>query len=247
MACEGLAVLNTEWHPLSWWRAGESNPPPPLNIKKGVKEHPPTHPPLEDSKLGALVRVVTSQGGGSIMLWVDFTYDYNMALEVIEGNMTAVKYINEILRDVILPFQQAHPAETFILVDDNATSHRARVVTAYKHADNISTEDWQARSPDLSVIEHAWDMLQRVVNAQQPAPDGLADLSVAVQGDRNNLGQDKLMQLVPQRSKRVAWCDPRQGKLHPLLTPRTPLSVTVCTSEWKINLLIFPLLFIYWR
>ena len=74
--------------------------------------------------------------------------------------MTATKY-----RDEILPFQRAHPAENVILVDDNATSYRTRVVTAYKQANNIITEDWPARSPDRSVIEHAWDMLQRVVNA----------------------------------------------------------------------------------
>ena len=51
-------------------------------------------------------------------------------MEVIEGNITAAKYRDEILRDVILPFQQAHQTENFIFVGDNATNHRARVVTA---------------------------------------------------------------------------------------------------------------------
>ena len=37
MACEGLAALNTEWYPLSWWRGGENTP---YNIKKGVKVPP---------------------------------------------------------------------------------------------------------------------------------------------------------------------------------------------------------------
>ena len=66
------------------------------------------------------------------MVWAGFAHDHKIPLEFIEGNMTAAKYSDKILRDVILPFQQAHPAENFILVDDNATSHRARVVTVYK-------------------------------------------------------------------------------------------------------------------
>ena len=74
--------------------------------------------------------------------------------------MTATKY-----RDEILPFQRAHPAENVILVDDNATSHRPGVITAYKQDNNVIVEYWPARSPDPNEIEHAWDMLQRVVNA----------------------------------------------------------------------------------
>ena len=60
--------------------------------------------------------------------------------------MTASKYKYEILRDVTLLLQQAHPAENFILVDDNATSHRARVVKTDKQAHGFITEDERDRS-----------------------------------------------------------------------------------------------------
>ena len=52
----------------------------------------------------------------------------------------------------IVSFQQAHPAENYILMDDDVTSHRARVVTAYKQANNVITEDWPVRFPDLHMI-----------------------------------------------------------------------------------------------
>lgn len=61
-------------------------------------------------------------------------------------------------------------------MDDNATSNRAGVVTA-----NIIIEDWPARSRDLNVIGHAWDMLQRAVNAGEPAPNSLVEHCIAVQ------------------------------------------------------------------
>nr|KAG5689122.1 hypothetical protein BaRGS_013883 [Batillaria attramentaria] len=51
----------------------------------------------------------------SIMVWAGFIYDHKIVLEVIDGNMTAVKYRDDILRDVILPFKQQHPVENFIL------------------------------------------------------------------------------------------------------------------------------------
>ena len=78
--------------------------------------------------------------------------------------MTATKYRDEILCNIILPFKQAHQAANFILVDDNVEHHHARVITAYKQANNIITEDWQVHSTDLKVIKHAWDMLQRAIN-----------------------------------------------------------------------------------
>ena len=78
-----------------------------------------------------------SQAGSFIMVWAGFTYDCRIALEVIKGNMIATKY-RDVLPDV---FQQAQPAENFILVDDNAMSHRARAVTTYKQANNIIIED----------------------------------------------------------------------------------------------------------
>ena len=135
-----------------------------------------------------------------------FTYDHKIPLRVIEGNMNATKYRDEILRDIIVPFQEAHPPENFILLDDNATSHRTRIITAYKQANNITTVDWPARSPDLNVIEHAWDMLQKAVNARQPAPNTLADLSRVVREEWNQLDQNKLRHLVrnvPNRYREV--------------------------------------------
>nr|KAG5712395.1 hypothetical protein BaRGS_023974 [Batillaria attramentaria] len=140
------------------------------------------------------------------MVWAGFTYDHKIALEVIDGNMTAVKYRDDILRDVILPFKQQHPVENFILVDDNVTSHRARIIQAYKNTTNIVTEDWPARSPDLNVTEHVWDMLQRAVRDRQPPPNNVAELTRAVQEEWNNLDQQKLRRLVrsvPRRCREV--------------------------------------------
>ena len=44
--------------------------------------------------------------------------------------MTAAKYGDEILLGVMLSFQQAHPVENIILVNDDTISRCARVIKA---------------------------------------------------------------------------------------------------------------------
>ena len=98
------------------------------------------------------------------------------------------------------------PAKNFILEDDNATSYHGRIVTAYKQANSIIIEEGPARSPDVNVTEHAWDLLQRAVDARLSAPNRLAELSGAVQEEWKNLHQNeprRLGRIVPNRCREV--------------------------------------------
>ena len=86
-------------------------------------------------------------------------------LLVLNGTLTGQRYINEVLQPVVLPFVQQHH---IVLQDDNARPHRARIVQQFLQQNNVDHLDWPARSPDLSPIEHVWDILSQRVRQRVP-------------------------------------------------------------------------------
>jgi len=65
------------------------------------------------------------------MVWGDISMQGRTDLHVLpQGSMTSVKYRNEILDVYIRPYASA-VGEDFILMDDNAPPHHARIITDY--------------------------------------------------------------------------------------------------------------------
>ena len=105
-------------------------------------------------------------GKGSVMVWAGIVVNGNTDLYVIEnGTLAALRYCNEVLYQFVRLYAGAIGPE-FILMDDNASPHRAQVTNAYLEHETIVRMDWPARSPDLNPIEHAWDILQRAISAR---------------------------------------------------------------------------------
>jgi len=53
-------------------------------------------------------------------------------------------------------------------MDDNASPHRSRAITAYLQSEAVTSLPWPPMTPDLNTIEHIWDMLGRRVQAVEP-------------------------------------------------------------------------------
>ena len=105
-------------------------------------------------------------GGGSIMVWGGISVQDKTELHVFQNGMvTGVGYRDEILHPIVRPYAGAI-GPTFILMDDNARPHRARVVDQYYEDESIERLGWPSKSPDLNPIEHVWDMLRRAVSAR---------------------------------------------------------------------------------
>ena len=106
-------------------------------------------------------------GGGSVMVWGGISHGVKSPLIVVPGNLTAVRYREEILRPVAVPSVQQHQM-TF--QHDNARPHVARVCHDFLANNNIVPLDWPPYSSDLSPIEHLWDELDRRVRRRRNTP-----------------------------------------------------------------------------
>ena len=85
---------------------------------------------------------------------------YLIKFKIVQGPLNAVRYKDDILDPIVLPFLQ----------HDNAICHVARVCQDFLNQNHILVLSWPAFSPDLPPIEHLWDELgKRVCHGQNPA------------------------------------------------------------------------------
>jgi len=140
-------------------------------------------------------------GGGSVMVWAGISIGGCTELYVINGNLTGARYRDEILHPIVRPFAGAI-GNDFVLMDDNARPHRARLVNEYLDAETIERMDWPSCSPDLNPIEHAWDMLQRAVSARPVLPTNRQELTLALHEEWTRLPQISFRRLIRSMQRR---------------------------------------------
>ncbi|UYV74668.1 hypothetical protein LAZ67_12000459 [Cordylochernes scorpioides] len=96
-----------------------------------------------------------------IMVWGAIAYDSRSPLLRIQGTMTAQRYVDDVLRPVTLPYLQGVPNALY--QQDNARSHTARI--SQQALQDVQILPWPPYSPDLSPIEHVWDIIGRRLHA----------------------------------------------------------------------------------
>ena len=88
------------------------------------------------------------------MVWAAIAYGSRSPLVLVKDNMTAVRYINDILRPSVLPYIHGLPEALF--QQDNARPRTARTTMNFFTNSHVNLLPWPPRSPDLSPIEHVW-------------------------------------------------------------------------------------------
>ena len=124
------------------------------------------------------------------MVWAGVTADRRIDLVVVPRILTGQRYIATSTRSYVRVVPFLHPVgNNGIFQDDNARPHRARIVDRFLQANNVRRLEWPAMSPDLSCIEHVWDVLGRPVQKRMTEHSTMADL-------RHFLGEE--WQRIPQ-------------------------------------------------
>ncbi|UYV63887.1 hypothetical protein LAZ67_2005888 [Cordylochernes scorpioides] len=114
----------------------------------------------ERSNPAAIVEHPTVRQRG-IMVWGAIAYDSRSPLLRIQGTMTAQRYVDDVLRPVTLPYLQGVPNALY--QQDNARPHTARI--SQQALQDVQMLPWPPYSPDLSPIEHVWDIIGRRLHA----------------------------------------------------------------------------------
>ena len=152
--------------------------------------------------------------GGSVMVWAGVTADRRTDLVVVPGILTGQRYIDEILRPHVVPFLR-QMGNNGIFQDDKARPHRARIVDGFLQANNVRRLEWPAMSPDLSCIEHVWDVLGRAVQKRMTEHSTMADLRRFLGEEWQRIPQATTWKLVFSTRKRLIECrDNRGGYTH---------------------------------
>ena len=86
-----------------------------------------------------------------------------------------------VLEEHLVPHGRAWYRHNWLLADDNVRPHRALVVDAYLHEQDIIRIDWAPYRPDMNSIEPIWDEIGRGLEELDPQSVNVRQLVVVVQ------------------------------------------------------------------
>ena len=116
-------------------------------------------------------------------------------LHICQGNVTGLYCRDNVTEPIAVPYFCRH-GNAIIFQDDNARAHRGRIFQDHLQFRRINTLPRSAKSPDLSPVEHLWDILGRRVRRH---PHKLQDI-------------DKLAETLLQKWRRISHSTMEPGK-----------------------------------
>ncbi|KAK7096582.1 hypothetical protein V1264_005860 [Littorina saxatilis] len=139
------------------------------------------------------------------MVWGGISTRLRTPLYHVVGNLTGVRYHNE-----IVPALQAIGPRA-ILQDDNTPPHRSATVNTFIQQARVNGMLWPANSPDLNPIEHMWDELCCRVQQHHPLPANLSQLLQWLQQEWNGVPRAFICNLIHSMRKRCVECLAHNG------------------------------------
>ena len=136
------------------------------------------------------------------MVWAAISANHRTDLVFIEGNLNGLRYRDEILRPVVLPFlDQVGVGALF--QHDNTRRHVAHVCTNFLEENDVHILPWPAISQDLNPIENVWDLLSVRVRRREHPPETQQQLRAALVEEWAAIPQDQLRRYCQSMRRRI--------------------------------------------
>ncbi|GFV20545.1 transposable element Tcb1 transposase [Trichonephila clavipes] len=137
-----------------------------------------------------------------VMVWGAIAYHGRSQLLRIVGNLNSTRYINEVLQPQVIPFLQGLPGAVF--QQDNACPHVTKTVKSYLDSQQVQLLPWPVYLPDMSPIEHVWDVIGRRLARDLRPVTSTEELWLCIQTIWNTLPQADIQNLFNSMPRRVA-------------------------------------------
>ena len=109
------------------------------------------------------------------MEWGGISWHHKTQLIIVDGSLTARRYIDEILEPEVVPFLRNN-GDVTLFQQDNAHAHSARLTMDFFNQNGVQVLPWPAFLPDLNPIEHLWDQLKKYVYSRRHPPITVSSL-----------------------------------------------------------------------
>uniref|UniRef100_A0A673B7H6 Tc1-like transposase DDE domain-containing protein n=1 Tax=Sphaeramia orbicularis TaxID=375764 RepID=A0A673B7H6_9TELE len=111
------------------------------------------------------IRQQSPHSSASVMVWARISCHHRTHLVIVDGNMTARRYTDQIMQPYVFLFlQQQQDVTVFQL--DNTCRHSARVTQEFLEPQGVNVLPWPAYSPDMNPIKHLLDQLGRQLSSR---------------------------------------------------------------------------------
>ena len=128
----------------------------------------------------ACIRQRRAFGDGSVMVWGGISAHGKTPLVIINVNLNAHRYLEEVVRSHVLPFVRGQRMNMTFQQDD-ARPHVTRLIMNFLRHETVLAMARPSMSPDLLPIEHVWDEMDRRLRQRPNQPVTLQGLGEALQ------------------------------------------------------------------
>ena len=136
-------------------------------------------------------------GSGNLMVWGCMGWNGVGVLAEVEGRMDAKQYV-DILEENLEKSRKKLKVEKkkVIFQQDNDPKHTSNLAQKWFKDNKIDLIEWPAQSPDLSAIEHLWNILKCKLNKYEEPPKGVYELWDRVAEEWNKITPEDCQNLI---------------------------------------------------